>query len=78
MAPPPACRTGAAVHADVLPPRVLASLERDLASIIEAFDGGYAPPDRPNSLTSGAPPASSVGTVVLPSSSSNTTTRASR
>ena len=59
---PPALALARVVHADVLL-RVLASLERDLASIIEAFDGGYAP--GPPQLARRCAPASSVGTVVF-------------
>ena len=46
--------TGASVFSDVLPPDVLEHLERDVALFIDAFDGGYEPPTRPGSLTSGA------------------------
>ena len=49
-----ASATGAAVVADALAPDVMTHLERDVASFIDAFDGGYEPPSRPGSLTSGA------------------------
>lgn len=50
-----ASATGAAFVADALAPDVMAHLERDVASFIEAFDAGYEPPSRPGSLTSGTP-----------------------
>lgn len=49
-----ASATGAAVVADALAADVMAHLERDVVSFIDAFDGGYEPPSRPGSLTSGA------------------------
>ena len=45
---------GARVLPEALPPEVLANLERDVETVIEAFDGGYETPARPGSLTSGA------------------------
>jgi hypothetical protein len=48
-----ASATGAAFVADALAPEVMAHLERDVASFIEAFDAGYEPPSSPGSLTSG-------------------------
>ena len=48
-----ASATGAAFVADALAPDVMAHLERDVASFIEAFDAGYEPPSSPGSLTSG-------------------------
>ena len=39
-----ASATGAAVVADALAPDVMAHLERDVASFIEAFDAGSEPP----------------------------------
>ena len=50
-----ASATGAAFVADALAPDVMAHLERDVASFIEAFDAGYEPPSSPGSLTSGTP-----------------------
>ena len=46
--------TGALVVSDALPDALLTDLERDVNLIIDAFDGGYEPPARPGSLTSGA------------------------
>lgn len=46
--------TGAVVVSDALPDALLKDLERDVNLVIDAFDGGYEPPARPGSLTSGA------------------------
>lgn len=45
--------TGAVVVSEALPDVLLEDLERDIDLIIDAFDGGYEPPARPGSLTSG-------------------------
>ena len=50
----------ARVLPQVLPHEVLAELERDVNTVIEAFDSGWQPPARPGSLTSGAPGHSPV------------------
>lgn len=74
--------TGAVVVSDALPDALLKDLERDVNLVIDAFDGGYEPPARPGSLTSGtlreihSLPANCYGLVFIARAASSLGTRA--